>query len=75
MIYQQRAQRWLALGLALTSMSIAATNEFVCLPSLDLLELGDYRGEQQIKLDNQILREYIDFYESNVERCMQSEQE
>jgi hypothetical protein len=56
-------------------MSVASTNEITPLSSNDWLELADYRGEQQIKVDDHILRECINFYESNIERCMQSEQE
>ena len=55
-------------------MSFAATYDIGSSPSINL-ELTDYRDEQQIELDDQILRECIDFYESTVERCIENEQE
>jgi len=71
MIHQQRAPRWLVLGLAL---SAAATNVIASPPRIDL-NLSDYRDEQQIQLDDRILRECIDFYDSDVDRCIRNEQD
>jgi prolyl 4-hydroxylase len=63
--------RWSSLGLtlalALTKTSVVATkdaNSYVT----------DYRNEKQLSLDDQILRDCIDFY-GDAEKCVQSEHE